>query len=179
MSGGFEPVTHNLLELGSGHAGMRPRYNLQETFLARGEQSFHIASQHRFERFFRLPLGMLRRERLDAIHCEQKLKIHRLLGPESAVVIKRRDSLVKRNDIRRTFLGHFLDKGDDRFLRRGVVPGRKRVLGLERCEREEKYGNESFTFMILVLAPTIRKSKRPGYWNLGLINKQNAQRPTP
>jgi hypothetical protein len=37
------------------------------------------------------PFWMLRRERLDAIHCKQELEVDRLLGPERAVVIKGRD----------------------------------------------------------------------------------------
>jgi hypothetical protein len=35
---------------------------------------------------------MLRRERLDALENEEGLEIHRLLGPERAVVVERGDA---------------------------------------------------------------------------------------
>jgi hypothetical protein len=40
--GGLKPVTHNLVELGGGHAGVRARHDFQQTLLARREQSLSI-----------------------------------------------------------------------------------------------------------------------------------------
>ena len=86
---------------------------------AKGSLSFHS--------------GMLRRERLDAVEREEQLEIHRLLGPERAVVVERRDALGDRHEVRRAFLGDFRHEVHDRLLRLAVVPGRQRVV---RCLRD-------------------------------------------
>ena len=97
---------------------------------AAGERAFYIALEQRREWFLRFPLGMLRRERLHAVEREEELEIHRLLAPERAVVIERGDALFRRNEVRRAFLRHLFDERDDGFLRRGVIPGRQRILRL-------------------------------------------------
>jgi hypothetical protein len=70
---------------------------------------------------------MLRRKRLHAVEREQELKISRLLAPKRAIVIEGGNALVLRNEVRRTFRGHFLDEFNDRLFRRGVIPRGKRV----------------------------------------------------
>jgi hypothetical protein len=44
------------------------------------------------KRLFALPLGMLRRQRLHTVEREEELEIHRLLGPERAVVVEGGDA---------------------------------------------------------------------------------------
>jgi hypothetical protein len=65
---------------------------------------------------------MLRRERLHPVEREKELEIQRLLGPERAVVVERRDTLVRGNEVRRAFLRPFFDKSDDGFLWSAVIP---------------------------------------------------------
>ena len=110
------------------HAGVGGHDDLDHRLLAAGERGFHVALEQRGERLLVLPLRMLRRERLHAVEREEELEIHRLLAPERAVVVERRDALGRRHEIGRAFLRHLFDKGDDGFLRRGVVPRRERVL---------------------------------------------------
>ena len=45
---------------------------------------------------------------------EEELEIHRLLGPQRAVVVERGDAFGGRNEVRRAFLRHLRDEGDDR-----------------------------------------------------------------
>ena len=85
---------------------------------------------------------MLRRERLHAVEREEQLEVHRLLAPERAVVVEGGDALGRRHEVGRAFLRHLLDKLDDGFLRRGVVPRRQRVLGLERSKSKEQKRSE-------------------------------------
>ena len=95
--------------------------------LAAGERAFHVALEQRGERLLVLPLGMLRGERLHAVEREEELEIHRLLGPERAVVVEDRDALGGRDEVGRALLRHLLDEVDDRLLRRAVVPGRELI----------------------------------------------------
>ncbi len=97
---------------------------------AAGERALHIALEQRREWFLRFPLGMLRRERLHAVEREEELEIQRLLAPERAVIVERRDALLRRHEIGRTFLRHLFDKRDNCFLGRGVIPGWERILRL-------------------------------------------------
>ena len=88
---------------------------------------FEVALDHRLERLRVPPLRMLRRQRLHPIDRERELEIDRLLGPERAVVVEGGDALLDRNEIRPALLGHAIDEGDDRLLRRTLVPGRQRI----------------------------------------------------
>ena len=77
---------------------------------------------------------MLRRQHLDAVECEQELEVQRLLGPERAVIVEDGDAFGFRDEVRRAFLGHAFDEGDDGLLGLAVVPGRKLVGALRRGE---------------------------------------------
>ena len=61
--------------------------------------------------------------------AKSELEIHRLLGPERAVVVERGDALGGRDEVRRALLGDFRDEVDDGLFGRAVVPGRERVGG--------------------------------------------------
>ena len=123
MLRGGDPVLHDLFEFLRGHARVGGHDDFDHRVFAAGERGFHVALEQRRERFLVLPLRMLRREHLHAVEREEELEIHRLLGPERAVVVERGDALVRRNEVGRAFLGYFFDESDDGFLRRGVVPG--------------------------------------------------------
>ena len=47
-----------------------------------------------------LPFRMLRRQRLHAIEDERQLDVHRLFDPQRAVVVERRDALIRRHEVR-------------------------------------------------------------------------------
>ena len=110
MPGGRDPVVDDLLEFVGRHAGVRDHDDFGDRPLAAGERAFHVALEQRRERLLVLPLGMLRRERLDAVEREEELEIHRLLAPERAVVVERGDALGRRHKVGRTFLGHLGDE---------------------------------------------------------------------
>jgi hypothetical protein len=55
--------------------------NLHKHRFASSQRALHITHKQQGKRLIGLPLGMFRRQHLDAIEREQKLKIHRLLGP--------------------------------------------------------------------------------------------------
>ena len=69
-------------------------------------------------------------ENLHAIHGKRQLEIHRLLGPQRAVVVERRDPFAGRDEIRSAFPGDLGHEVQDRLLRPAIVPRRKRVGGL-------------------------------------------------
>ena len=106
-------------------------------FLAGRRKRFHIAFEHGLERLLVLPFRVLRRQRLDAVEGERELEIHRLLGPQRAVVVEHGDAFGGRHEIRSGVLGDAPDEIDDRFLCRAVVPRRQRI-GLGRCLMEQR-----------------------------------------
>ena len=89
--------------------------------------------EQRRERLLRLPLRVLRRQCLHAVDQEEGLEVHRLLGPQRAVVVEHRDAFGHRHEVRRAGRRHALDEGDDGLLRPGVVPGGQRFGCRARC----------------------------------------------
>ena len=135
MLRGGDPVLHDLLELLGRHAGVRGHDDLADGRFAAGERAFHVALEQRGKGLFVFPLGMLRRERLHAIEREEELEIHRLLGPERAVVVEGGDAFGGRDKVWRAVLRDLSDKCDDGFLRPAVVPRRQRIGGLRNGRR--------------------------------------------
>ena len=88
-------------ELVGGHAGVRRHDELDEALLAGRGERLHVAFEYRLERLRVFPLGMLRRQRLDAVEREGELDVHRLLGPERAVVVEDGDALGWRHEVGR------------------------------------------------------------------------------
>ena len=116
------PVLDDLLELVGRHAGVSRHHDLEQGLVASREGALDVALEHGRERLLRLPLRMLRREGLDAVQCKHRLDVHRLLCPERAVVVERRDALGRRYVIRARLVRRRLHKLDDRFLRRTIIP---------------------------------------------------------
>jgi len=83
--------------------------------------------------------------RLHLLEHEDELDIQRLLAPQRTVVVEGRNALFRRDVVLPRLVGHRLDEGDDARLRRAVVPGGKRVLGLRdaRKERERRKDDAS------------------------------------
>ena len=80
-------------------------------FAAR-ERAFKIALEQRGEWLLGLPLRVLRRKRLHAVEGKEELEIHRLFGPECAVVVEHGDALGGRDEIRSALLRHLRDEFD-------------------------------------------------------------------
>ncbi len=66
---------------------------------------------------------------------EVRLNRQRLLAPQRAVVVERRDPLRHRNE-RRTILGHRRDEIEDRLFRRAVFPGCKHSVTCRSYSRQ-------------------------------------------
>ena len=89
--------------------------------------AFMSSSSSRLERLLRLPFGVLRRERLDAVESERDLEVHRLLGPQRAVVVEHGDPLRGRHEILACRVRRRLDEVEDARLDRTFVPRWKRL----------------------------------------------------
>ena len=132
---GGDPVADDLRELVGAHAGVGAHRQLQQGLLAAGQHRLQVALEQRRVGLLRLPLRVLRRQRLDAVAHEERLEVHRLLGPQRAVVVEHRDALGRRHEVLAAGLGDGRDEGDDARLGGAVVPRGQRVGGLRgwRC----------------------------------------------
>src|SRR4029453_6839730 len=101
-------------------------------------ERFHIAGEQMIERLFRFPLRGWWRESFHAVEREEELKIHRLFGPERAVVVEYSDAFGGRDVIGRAFLSYFGNEVHDGCFGCAVVPRRKRIgwLSNGRGERQ-------------------------------------------
>ena len=130
MLRGRDPVLHGAGELVRGHPGMGRGHDLEHAFLPGRGDALHVALEQRGERLLGLPLGVLRRQRLHAIEREQELKRHRLLGPERAVVVERRDAFGHGHEVGAALLGDPGHEIRDCLFCRSLVPGGQRVVGV-------------------------------------------------
>ena len=133
MSRRRDPIGSDLLEFLSGHAGMRGHHQLDDRRFAAGQRDIQIALERRGERLGLTPLGMLRRQRPEAVEGEKCLDGHGLLNPERAVVIKDSDPLQRRDEVRVALLRHSGNKLDERLLGRTVVPGNQPIRNGRVC----------------------------------------------
>ena len=108
-----DPVRDDLLEFLRRHARVRGHDQLDQRLFATGQRGFHIALEHGGERLLVLPLGMLWRQSVDPVENEERLKIHRLLGPERAVVVERGDAFRHRHEVCGTLFRHLFDEVHD------------------------------------------------------------------
>jgi hypothetical protein len=114
---------------------MRRQQQLHHALLARRAQRLHVAVEHRLERLRRLPFRVLRRQGLHPGECEGELEVDRLLRPERAVVVERRDALLRRHEPGVGTIGDFLDERDNALFGSPVVPRRQRRVRLSPDER--------------------------------------------
>ena len=129
MPGGGKPVFAALVKLLRHHARMGERKEFHQTLEIVCFQSRDIPLLHGQNCRNYFPLGMFGKQALDFRKGERHLEGHRVFAPEHTVVVEDRDALGGRNEIGAALLRHFLDEGDDRLLRRSIVPRRKRILG--------------------------------------------------
>lgn len=100
----------------------------EQSAFASGGDGLHIALQYTRNEWIIFPFGMLRGKYLQAIQNERKLKIHRVLAPQSPVVIENRNPLFGFDELTAVSRGHSTNKIHDALLRGTFVPGRKRSL---------------------------------------------------
>ena len=132
MSRRRDPIGGDLLEFLGGHAGMRGHHRLDDGRLATGQRGIQIALERRGERLGLTPLGMLRRQRPEAVGAKC-LDGHGLLNPERTVVVKDGDPLQRRDEIRAVFLRDPGNKWSERFLHYTVVPGNQPIRNGRVC----------------------------------------------
>jgi hypothetical protein len=98
----------------------------QALFAGRGD-GLHVVLENPFERLLGLPLRVLGREGLHPVEGEDPLEVHRLLAPERAVVIERRDARFRRDELGAAAIRDGLDELDDALLDLTIVPGRQGI----------------------------------------------------
>src|SRR5689334_9664210 len=117
-----QPVAHNLLELLHSHASMGGSHQFHQSVLARRRNGLHISIQNSLEWLRRLPRWMLWRQYLYAIKNEGQLHVHRLLSPESAIVVESGDALIDGNEIGSALRRNFPNESHDSLLGPCIVP---------------------------------------------------------
>jgi hypothetical protein len=101
---------------------MRGHYQLHDGLFATGKHPFEVTGEEGLERLLFLPFGMLGRQRLDAVEGKGQLEIHRLLGLQRAIVVKRGDAFRLGHEASTAGRGHMLYKVHDGAFGRAVMP---------------------------------------------------------
>ena len=105
-----EPALHDRGELLARGARVRLRHQLEQALLARRRDRGQVAGERRLERLAPRPLRVRGRQLLHAVEREGELYVHRLLGPEGAVVVEDGDALGGGDEPGRTLLRHLADE---------------------------------------------------------------------
>src|SRR5205823_8015929 len=128
MPRSLEPLSDDFRKLLGGHPAVAHSHNFHQALLARSDQRLLVAGKSSRERLLLFPLRVPWGKCLYPINGKGELKIDRLLCPERAVIVEGRDAFFRRNEIWRVFFRYLLDKSNDRFFWRSVVPRRQRFL---------------------------------------------------
>ena len=133
-----DPLEHGLPEFLGGEAGVRGRHDLEHALLAHQGELGAVVGQHRAERLVVRHSGWRADHRLDAIHGEDGLEIHRLLGPQRAVIVEGGDALGHGHPVAAAGRRGARHEIDDRLLVRAVVPRRQRIALRPRRRRGQR-----------------------------------------
>ena len=98
VPGRCQPLRHVGCVFVHGHAGERCRENLFEVFRRQPGDRFAVTGEDRFERSGFLQAGPMADDERHALQAIDDLRIHRVLDPERAVLIERRDPLGGRHE---------------------------------------------------------------------------------
>ena len=131
---GRKPSAHRGAELLVGHAAVRRGDECPERVLALRGHRLRIALQERRERLGRLPLGVRGPQGLHAVDDERELHIHRLLGPQRAIVVEDGDALGLGHKVDARRIGRARDERLDRGARGALAPR------IERRRRRLRHG---------------------------------------
>jgi hypothetical protein len=123
MARGGEPARDDLGEFLGGQAGMGGRQNLQKSGFAQRRQRLAIILEHGLERLLLFPFRVLGGQRLDPIDGKHDLDVHRLLGPQRAIVVEGGNALVGRYEIGAALGRDARDEIGDGLFHRAVIPG--------------------------------------------------------
>jgi hypothetical protein len=126
MARARHPIAHDPVELFGRVADVRRREQLENAVLAARERALNVAREHGLEGLAVGPVRVLRRERAHAVERERELHVDRLLGPERAVVVERRDALGRGHEVR-SGRGDARDEADDRIPRGSGIPRGQRI----------------------------------------------------
>jgi hypothetical protein len=80
---------------------MRSHDDLEDGRFPICEGCLDVALQQRGEGLLGLPLRVFRSQHLDAVEGEQEREIHRLFGPQSAVIVESGDPIAFRHEVGR------------------------------------------------------------------------------
>ena len=121
--GGSEPRLHSGVELLGRHPDMGEGKDPHQAVVMWPFEEFgDVASKGRLHHGVGGELGLVRRASLELVKDERHLKRHGDFRPERAIVVEDGDTLGRRDEIGRAFLGDLLDEGDDGLLRCRVIP---------------------------------------------------------
>ena len=124
------------MKIGDGEFGMGHRDDLQQAFFAQGGQRGLVTGQ---DGFVRLGLRQCRidlRKLLDAVERKHELEIHRLFGPERAVIVEDGDAFFHRHEISTARLRGALDEGENGLFGPAFVPRRQRIPRPEQADHQ-------------------------------------------
>ena len=122
-----EPVEHGHAEFLGRDPGVGGGHRLEQAFLAQRGKGCTIVGKDRAEWFSRAPFGMLPDHRLYAVEGEHHLEVHRLLGPQRAVVVEAGDALGHGHPVAASVGRRAADEVEDRLFHWPVVPRRQGV----------------------------------------------------
>ncbi len=105
---------------------------LNEPLLTRHHERLHITFEHRLEWRRRLPFRMLGDKRFHSIDRKDVLDVHRLLGPERAVIVESGNAPLRWHEVSGSLFGHARNEIDEGCLRGPVAPRRKRIIRHDR-----------------------------------------------
>ena len=136
MFRGRDPVGDDRVELVGRHAGVCRRQQVRDPCSPPASDALQIALEQRGERLRRLPFGMLRRQRLDAVDAKSSWKY---IGCSAHSVPSLSNVAMRSGAGTKSAEPSFVTLStncDDRSFRRRVVPRRQRIGG-ERARRQE------------------------------------------
>ena len=117
--------------------------HFKQGFFAAVQRGFHVTLEYGGEGLLLFPFRMFRGERLDPVEDVEGLEVHRLLGPQAAVVVEGGDTRGGVHVVGGAGRGDLVDKGNDGLFGRVVVPGRQGIRR-ERMDQEEADEGEGF-----------------------------------
>jgi hypothetical protein len=110
MSCRLHPLVHLCGELLGRHAGVGQAKDVEQSLLVIGEQFWGVPVQRGLDEKIILPLWLGWELLPQAVKSERQLKRDRVLRPQGAVIVERRNALSGWNEVRRAYRCHLLDK---------------------------------------------------------------------
>ncbi len=115
-------VPHDAFECFVGHPGVGDREDNFPIRLPELGHRFSVVGENRLERLALFPFGMLRRKLVHSSERKHRLSIQRMFDPKGSILIESGNSIVGLDVLAAGLVSHLFDKGNDRLLRRTIVP---------------------------------------------------------